>query len=206
MVPTRQAVRQRRGVLTIRKILIIDGHPDPSPDRFVHALAEAYAEGAEAHEVRRLKLGELDIPFVRSAEEWTKGEPSAAIASAQSDIVWAEHIVILYPLWLGDVPALLKAFLEQVMRPGFAFGYRENKRPEKLLKGRTARIVVTMGMPTLFYKLVYGAHSVKSLERNILKFVGIRRIERMILGSVEADEDRRRHWLDEMRALGAEGA
>ncbi|WP_454596983.1 NAD(P)H-dependent oxidoreductase [Qipengyuania sp. SM2507] len=149
--------------MTIRKILIIDGHPDPSPDRFVHALAEAYAEGAEAHEVRRLKLGELDIPFVRSAEEWTKGEPSAAIASAQSDIVWAEHIVVLYPLWLGDVP-------------------------------------------TLFYKLVYGAHSVKSLERNILKFVGIRRIERMILGSVEADEDRRRQWLDEMRALGAGGA
>jgi len=192
--------------MTIRKILIIDGHPDPSPDRFVHALAEAYAEGAKAHEVRRLKLGELDIPFVRRAEEWTKGEPTAAIASAQSDIAWAEHIVILYPLWLGDVPALLKAFLEQVMRPGFAFRYRENKRPEKLLKGRTARIVVTMGIPTLFYKLVYGAHSVKSLERNILKFVGIRRIERMILGSVEADEDRRRHWLAEMRALGAEGA
>ncbi len=192
--------------MTIRKILIIDGHPDPSPDRFVHALAEAYAEGAEAHEVRRLKLGELDIPFVRSAEEWMKGEPQAAIASAQSDLAWAEHMVILYPLWLGDVPALLKAFLEQIMRPGFAFRYRENKRPEKLLKGRTARIVVTMGMPTLFYKLVYCAHSVKSLERNILKFVGIRRIERMILGSVEADEDRRRQWLDDMRALGAEGA
>lgn len=192
--------------MAIRKILIIDGHPDPSPDRFVHALAEAYAEGAAAHELRRLKLGELDIPFVRSAEEWSKGKPPQAIASAQSDIAWAEHIVILYPLWLGDVPALLKAFLEQVMRPGFAFRHRENKLPEKLLKGRTARIVVTMGMPALFYKLVYGAHSVKSLERNILKFVGIRRIERMILGAVDADEDRRHQWLDEMRALGAKGA
>lgn len=192
--------------MTIRKILIINGHPDPSPDRFVHALAEAYAEGAIAHEVRRLNLGELDIPFVRTAEEWTKGSPPVAIASAQNDIAWAEHIVILYPLWLGDVPALLKAFLEQVMRPGFAFRYRENKPPEKLLKGRTARIVVTMGMPALFYKLVYGAHSVKSLERNILKFVGIRRIERMILGGVEANEDLRFDWLDQMRALGTDGA
>lgn len=192
--------------MAVRKILIIDGHPDPSPDRYVHALAEAYAQGAEAHEVRRLKLGELDIAFVRGAEEWTKGEPSAAIASAQDDIAWADHIVILYPLWLGDVPALLKAFLEQVMRPGFAFRYREGKLPEKLLKGRSARIVVTMGMPSLFYKLVYGAHSVKSLERNILKFVGINRIERMILGSVEADEGRREQWLEEMKALGVEGA
>lgn len=192
--------------MTIRKILIIDGHPDPSADRFVHALADAYVEGAEAHEVRRLKLGELDFPLVRTAEEWANGKPPVAIASAQADMAWAEHIVILYPLWLGDVPALLKAFLEQVMRPGFAFRYRENKRPEKLLKGRTARVVVTMGMPALFYKLVYGAHSVKSLERNILKFVGIRRVERMILGSVEADADRRREWLDELRALGARGA
>ena len=127
------------------------------------------------------------------------------MAAAQTDIAWADHLVIFYPLWLGDVPAVLKAFLEQTMRPGFALQYREHGLPEKLLKGRSARVVVTMGMPAFFYKLVYGAHSVKSLERNILRFVGFRPIGRTIIGAVEADADRRREWLEEMARLGAAG-
>ncbi len=191
--------------MSVRKILVVDGHPDPSPARFVHALADAYAKGAAVHQLRRLKLADMDIPFLRSAEEWSKSEPSAAIAAAQADIAWADHLVIIYPLWLGDVPALLKAFLEQVMRPEFALRYREKGLPEKLLAGRSARVVVTMGMPAFFYRLVSGAHSVKSLERNILSFVGIRPVARTIYGAVEADGDRRQSWLEEMEALGAAG-
>ena len=188
-----------------RKILIVDGHPDPDPARFVHALARAYADGAKSHDVRMLKLAELDFPLLRRAADWIKGEPPTAIAQAQVDVAWADHLVIFYPLWLGDVPALLKAFLEQTMRPGFALRYREHGLPEKLLKGRSARVVVTMGMPAFFYRLVYGAHSVKSLERNVLRFVGFRPIGRTIIGSVEADADRRREWLEEMARLGAAG-
>ena len=188
-----------------RKILIVDGHPDPNPARFVHALADAYARGAARHSVRRLELAELDIPFLRGADEWMTGQPSPAIAAAQSDIAWADHLVILYPLWLGDVPALLKAFLEQVMRPGFALQYREHGLPKKLLAGRSARVVVTMGMPAFFYRLVYGAHSVKSLERNVLKFVGIKPVARTIIGGVSDDPDTCREWLDEMEALGKAG-
>ena len=189
-----------------RKILIIDAHPDPDPARFVHALATAYERGASEHETRLLKLADRDIPLLRGSHDWMEGTPSADIAAAQADIAWAEHIVLLYPLWLGDVPALLKGFLEQVMRPGFALRYREGGLPEKLLKGRSARIVVTMGMPAFFYRLVYGAHSVKSLERNILKFVGIRPVERTIIGAVESSNEQRLGWLREMEELGAAGA
>lgn len=188
-----------------RKILIIDGHPDPNPARFVHALAQAYADGASDHEVRHLKLAEINVPLLRTAAEWMTEDPNPALAAAQADIVWADHLVILYPLWLGDVPALLKAFLEQVMRPGFALEYREHGLPKKLLTGRTAHLVVTMGMPALFYKLVYGAHSVKSLERNILRFVGIRPVGRTIIGAVEADAGRRRECLAQMARYGAAG-
>jgi len=130
------------------------------------------------------------------------GEVPADIAKAQADIAWAEHIVIIYPLWLGDVPALLKGFLEQAMRPGFALAYRKSGLPKKLLAGRTARIVVTMGMPAFFYKLVYGAHSVKSLERNILRFVGIKPVARLILGGVDGSDEQRREWLAEMENMG----
>jgi putative NADPH-quinone reductase len=188
-----------------RKILVIDAHPDPEPSRFVHALAQAYAAGAAAHDVRVLKLAELDIPMVRSSKAWLEGEVQPVIADAQADIVWADHIAIFFPLWLGDVPALLKAFLEQVMRPGFALAYREAGFPEKLLKGRTARIVVTMGMPTLLYRLFYRSHSIKSLERNVLRFVGIRPVARTIIGSVEASLERRRNWIARMKRFGAAG-
>jgi len=189
-----------------KKILIIDGHPDPDRGRFVHALADAYADGAgqSGHEVRRLELATMDIPFLRSRAEWTDGVPSPEIVACQEAIRWAEHIVFFYPLWLGDVPALLKAFLEQVARPGFALS--TGTMPKPLLKGRSARLVVTMGMPAFFYRFYFAAHSVKSFERNILKFVGIRPVEHTLIGNVEGDAETRERWLDTLLNLGMAAA
>jgi putative NADPH-quinone reductase len=81
--------------------------------------------------------------------------------------------VIVYPLWLGTMPALLKGFLEQAFRPGFAFDTKPKGLWNRRLKGGSARIVVTMGMPAFFYRVYYRAHSLKSLKRNILEFCGI---------------------------------
>jgi len=114
--------------------------------------------------------------------------------------------VIVYPLWLGTLPALLEAFLEQVFRPAFAFDYGSSGLPGKRLKGRSARIVVTMGMPALAYRWWFRAHSLKSLERNVLGFCGIAPIRESLVGSVEALGDAwRQRWLERMRALGARG-
>jgi len=189
-----------------KKILIIDGHPDPDRGRFVHALADAYADGAgqSGHEVRRLELAKIDIPFLRSRADWTDGEPTPEIIACQEAIRWAEHIVFFYPLWLGDVPALLKAFLEQIARPGFAFG--KGTMPKPLLKGRSARLVVTMGMPAFFYRFYFATHSVKSFERNILKFVGIKPVEHTLIGNVEGDAKTREQWLDTLLNLGMAAA
>lgn len=115
-----------------------------------------------------------------------------------------DHLVIVYPLWLGSMPALLKAFLEHVFRPGFAFEYGAKGFPRKLLRGKSARIVVTMGMPAFFYRWYFGAHSLKSLERNILRFCGISPIRESLFGLVEtATESTRHKWLQTMRKLGA---
>ena len=188
------------------RILIIDGHPDPDRARFVHALADAYADGAALrHEVRRIDLAGLDIPLIRSQSEWMETAPPPAMAEAQQAIAWAEHLVFLYPLWLGDVPALLKAFLEQVARPGFAIGYGEGF-PKGLLKGKSARVIVTMGMPGLFYSLVYRAHSLKSLERNILNFAGIKPVRHTIIGGVGGGPEHAAKWLERVRRLGRNGA
>lgn len=190
-----------------RNILIIQGHPDPAEDRFGRALAAAYARGAEqaGAGIRRLDISRMDFPVLRTREAWENTDPPADILKAQEDLRWAQHIVILYPLWLGDVPALLKAFIEQVMRPGFAFGDMSKGLPEKKLKGRSARIVVTMGMPAAAYRLFFRAHSLKSLERNILHFVGIKPVRQSLVGTVEGSPAAREKWLAKMRALGRAG-
>lgn len=189
-----------------RKIVIIDGHPDPAVGRYIHALAKAYEKGARSggHEVRIITLARLNFAGLRSNEEFQTGKPPAAIIDAQQAVVWADHLVILYPLWLGAMPALLKSFFEQLLRPGFAFAAARRKGlPRKLLKGRSARIIVTMGMPALFYRWVYRAHSLKSLERNILAFCGIDPVRATLVGMVEGMSARKREqWLEKVERLG----
>ncbi|MGM0632338.1 MAG: NAD(P)H-dependent oxidoreductase [Pseudomonadota bacterium] len=170
-----------------RRILIIQGHPDASERHLNHVLADAYVEGARdaGHEVRSLTVAGLDFPVLRSQQDWEHGEVPPALKAAQEDILWAEHLVLFFPLWLGGMPALLKGFLEQVARPGFAFRYSEgNPFGIQGLKGRSARIVVTMGMPSTIYRWYFRSHSLKALKRNILGFIGIAPIRHTIVGMI----------------------
>jgi len=189
-----------------QRILLIQGHPDAVTPHLCHTLAEAYAEGAQAagHEVRWTDVARLDFPLLRSQQAWEHGTLPATLQTAQDDIAWAEHLVLFFPLWLGDMPALLKGFLEQVARPGFAFT-AEGNNPfgRKGLTGRSARVVVTMGMPALVYRWYFRAHSLKSLERNILGFVGIAPVNETLVGMVDKlGEVGVTKWQGKMRALG----
>ena len=104
------------------------------------------------------------------------------------------------------MPALFKGFLEQVFRYDFAFEQARDGRIVRKLKGRSARVVVTMGMPAFGYRWYFRAHSLKSLERNILKLSGVRPIRETLFGMVDdADARKRERWLEQMRALGAAG-
>ena len=197
--------------MTPKRILLIQGHPDAQARHLGHGLADAYAEGAVAagHTVQRISVAELDFPLLRSKADWEAGEVPASLQPAQQAIRWAEHLVLFYPLWLGDMPALLKGFLEQVARPGFALGRADDshKLPAKLLAGRSAHVVVTMGMPAFVYRWFFFAHSLRALKRNILKFVGIRPVRDTIVGMVEnLKADQRQHWMDTFRRLGGNAA
>jgi putative NADPH-quinone reductase len=186
------------------RVLIIDGHPDPDRARFCHALADAYAAGAAdaGHLIERLTLAELELPPLRSAKEWDDA-PSPTVSQCQEAIRRAQHLVIIYPLWLGTLPALLKGFFEQVFRPGFAIS-RDPRQPwAKMLKGKSARIVLTMGMPGLLYRWYFCAHGLKSLERNILGFCGIGPIRSTLIGGIGAiGQKKREAWLATLQSLG----
>jgi putative NADPH-quinone reductase len=191
-----------------RRITIIQGHPDPAGDHLCHALADAYRTGAEAagHQVRSIPVATLSFPLIRNKEDFEHGERPEAIQEAQSMIRTSDHLVFVYPLWLGTMPAVLKGFLEQVFRYDFAFEPGPRGAFRKLLKGRSARVVVTMGMPVLAYRWWFGAHSLKSLERNVLEFAGISPVKESLFGMIEnVSAATRTEWLDRMQRLGASG-
>ncbi|MHA7870979.1 MAG: NAD(P)H-dependent oxidoreductase [Hyphococcus sp.] len=176
-----------------KKVLILQGHPDPRGGHLCHALADAYAAGARGTgaDVRQVEVATLDFPLLRTKEDWDTGEAGApeGIKPAIADCRWAEHLLIIYPLWMGTMPALLKAFMEQAFRPGVAFGEsaRDNANAFKpAFTGKSARVAITMGMPALAYRWFFGAHSLKSLEKNILHFAGVKPVRESLFGLVEA--------------------
>lgn len=191
-----------------KRIVIVQGHPDAENRHLLHTMADAYAEAAtcSGHEVRRIEVAKIDFPLLRRPADFETGTLPASLDKARQDLQWAEHWVILFPLWLGTMPALLKGFLEQIFRPGFAMERVEGRFPKKLLSGRSARVIVTMGMPALLFRWVYGAHGVRGMERSILGLAGIKPIRRTLIGPVPTDERKAARVIANMRTLGRTGA
>jgi len=183
-----------------KRIAIIQGHPDPAGHHLLNAMADAYAQGAVLadHQIRRIEVANLEFPLLRTQADFEKGELPPALVDPRDDMRWAEHWVFLFPLWHGTMPALLKAFLEHIFRPGFAMEYREKGFPRRLLAGRSARIVVTMGMPVMLYRWYFGAYGVRSFERSMLSFAGIKPL-------TFADDKKRARWIEDMRRHGRRG-
>jgi putative NADPH-quinone reductase len=191
-----------------KRIAIIQGHPSPEPKHLGHALADAYAESARAagHEVRRVDVAQLEFPLLRTADEWKSGALPEGLRDAQAAIAWANHLVVIFPLWTGTMPALLKGFLEHIVRPGFAFRPRPNGGGlAPALTGKSARVIVTMGMPALFFRWTYHSNAVRGLKRSILGFCGIKPIAMTYIGSVDTKSFNGAKWLETMRQLGRAG-
>jgi putative NADPH-quinone reductase len=188
------------------RITLIQGHPDTHQGHFGHALADAYLKGAEdaGHEVRRVTIAHIDFPLLRSHEDYHKGKIPGSLIAAQEDILWADHLVFFFPLWMGMMPALLKAFLEQIARPDIWMKETDDGKTGSLLKGKTARVVITMGMPAFWYRFYYGG--AKNLKRGILNFVGIRPVRESFIGMIEAlSPQKREAWLTKMQRFGKKG-
>lgn len=145
-----------------KRIAVIQGHPDAAGHHLLNAMADAYAEAATqaGHQVRRIEVANLDFPLLRTQLDFETGELPQTLVQPRDDMRWAEHWLFLFPLWHGTMPALFKSFLEQIFRPGFAMEYKEKSFPKRLLAGRSARIVVTMGMPVMLYRWYFGAFGV----------------------------------------------
>jgi putative NADPH-quinone reductase len=131
-----------------KRILVIEGHPDASRERYGNALAEAYTDAARTagHTVEVVNVTNLRFPLLRGKHKWEARPMPVALHPVQEAVLRAEHLVFFFPLWLGGTPATLKGFLEQLARPDVAFERDKTLLPTKRpWAGLSARVVVTHG-------------------------------------------------------------
>lgn len=189
-----------------RKILLVLGHP--RPDSLCGALADQYREGAEGagHTVRMMKLADLQFdPVLHGGYQGSQPlEPD--LEAAREAITWAEHLVFVYPIWWGAMPALMKGFIDRVFLPGFAFKYRQGSPFwDRLLAGRSAELLVTMDAPPWYFRLVNRMPGHNQMRRTILEFCGIKPVTIHSFGSVKGSSAaQRQRWLEKARRRGAQ--
>lgn len=188
----------------IKKVLIINGHPNKESLSF--AFAEAYKKGAleSNFEVQEIVISNLNFnPNLEFGyQKRTELEPD--LLESWEKIKWADHLVWIYPVWWGGIPAMMKGFIDRIFLPGFAFQYRENSIFwDKLLKGKSAHIITTLDQPSWYYWLVYGRPSVNQLKKSTLQFCGINPVKVSYFGIVKSsNEATRLKWISKVEAFG----
>jgi NAD(P)H dehydrogenase (quinone) len=188
----------------MRKIMIVIGHPQTNT--FCRALGDAYRRGAEGagHDVTLFALSEMSFDPILH-EGYRKEQPlEADLRTAYETLAASDHLVLIFPLWCGDMPAMLKGFIERILQPDLiARESTENSMNWHIFANKTARIVMTMGMPVSIYRWWYGGHALKLLTRNILHFIGIRPVRQTLYGMIGTSKPvARERWLREVEALG----
>lgn len=188
----------------MKKILIINGHPDSASFNF--GLAEAYKKGAMASGALVKEIVIRDLEFTPNLafgyRQRTELEPD--LLDSQEKILWADHLVWIYPVWWGSVPAIMKGFIDRVFLPGFAFQKRENSVWwDKLLRGKTARIITTMDQPAWYYWLVFREPSTNAMKKTTLQFCGINPVRVTSIGPIRLSKERYRlKWIAKIEKLG----
>lgn len=152
---------------------LILGHP--TKDSFNGQICSAYEKKliSLGHSVRRVNIIDLGMDLNLSLNPSEKNKK--IILKEQENIKWADEIIFFYPLWWGNVPALLKGYIDNVFQPGFAYKYHKNDQGwDKLLKGKTVRIFSTCDAPAWFTTLVYHNSDFTTFKYALCWFTGMK--------------------------------
>lgn len=188
----------------MKKILIINGHPDK--ESFSFALSNSYKKGAEISNAKIKEINIRDLNFNPNLEfgyrKRTELEPD--LIKAQVKLKWADHLVWVYPIWWSSVPAIMKGFLDRVLLPGFAFVKRDNSLfSNACFTGKTARIICTLDQPAWYYKWIYGNPSHNAIKKGTLNFIGVKKVRITTIGPIRLSKEKfRKKWLKKIEKLG----
>ncbi|SOE21685.1 Putative NADPH-quinone reductase (modulator of drug activity B) [Spirosomataceae bacterium TFI 002] len=187
----------------MKKILILQSHPNP--ESFCVALGQAYKSTAITNgaEVQEIVIPDLNFDPNLSYGYSKRMELEPDLLQAWEKIQWADHIVFIHPLWWGGIPALAKGFFDRLFLPGMAFQKREGSLWwDKLLKGKSARIIATMDQPVWFYWLFNKAPSHRALKKMTFEFVGIKPVSITSIGPIRLSTDEfRAKWISKINKI-----
>jgi NAD(P)H dehydrogenase (quinone) len=183
------------------RIFILLGHP--CTDTLSCTLANTYEEAAKAagHEVRRTNISELQFDPILHKGYKVIQEMEPDLKTVQENISWSEHFVLVYPNWWGGMPALLKGFWDRAFLPRFAFRMHKDKFGwDKLLAGRTARVIILTGNPPFLDWLAFGDFSA-SIRRSLLEFAGFKTSVTVFGPSENTSDKTQATWKNKVAAL-----
>ena len=185
-----------------RQVLVVLGHP--CSDSLCAGLATAYADAARAAgaQVRVLRLGSLVFdPLLHAGYRQVQTlEPD--LVAAQQDILWAQHLVWVYPIWWGAMPALLKGFIDKVFTNGWAYKPSKHGVEGRLTHIERAVVVTMMNTPKWAYRWLYGNAVQRALVRGTLRKCGVRKVQWVALSPVRhATDAKRQAWLQQVGAM-----
>ncbi len=187
-----------------KRIALIIGHPDKESYNF--ALAEAYKKGALASgtEIQEIIIADLEFNPNLQFGYRKRTKLESDLLKSQEILKWADHLVWIYPVWWGSVPALMKGFLDRVLLPGFAFSKRKKSLWwDKHFTGKTARIICTLDQPSWYYKWIYKSPSHNAMKKLTMNFVGVKKVRITSIGPMRlSKEGFRIKWLKKVEKLG----
>ena len=187
------------------KISVILGHP--KKDSFNHAIAGTAVQAltARGHEVAFHDLYREAFDPVLPDDELPKGAVIPAVIRMHCDeIAAADGIVIVHPNWWGQPPAVMKGWIDRVIRPGVAYAFREGDSgegiPVGLLRAKSAIIFNTSNTEARREQDVFGDPLERIWKDCVFGLCGVQNVTRRTFGvMVTSTEGQRESWLEEVR-------
>ncbi len=186
-----------------KRVLVLNGHPDKNSLNGSLAVAAADASRQLGRETQLIHLGDMIFSPDLSKGYNARIELEPDLLAFQEALVWCDTFVLVHPLWWGSCPAKLKGLFDRAFLPGFAFRYAKGKPlPEKLLAGRTARVLITSDTPDWYLRTVYRNAWPNVLRRQILDFVGLMVTHLVTIGPMKgAKPNGNQKWSEAARKL-----
>jgi NAD(P)H dehydrogenase (quinone) len=190
------------------KVYILMGNPNKE-GTFTNELATTYEEAAKAagHEVRKASISDLKFDPIlhKGYREIQELEPD--LKQFQEDVRWCDHFVLVYPLWWSSAPSLLKGLIDRTWLPSFAFRFikgpdgKSTMGWQKLLKGKTARVIVTLKNWPIVERFMFGDYTAEIVSA-VLQFAGFKVRLTEIGNAEDMPTQTRKRWGDTVMRLG----
>ncbi len=188
----------------MKHVLIINGHPDKKS--FNYALSDAYRKGLSKTNstLTQINISELEFNPNLNFGYRKRVELESDLVNAIDKIKKADHIVWLFPMWWYSYPAIMKGFIDRTFLPGITYQPIEGKAlPKKLLKGKSARLIITADTPQWYDYLIMKRPAINQFKRGTLQFCGISPVKVTYIASIKnSSSDFRKKWLNKIYSMG----